>query len=189
MKKDVFVNKIRQNIQEFVGVLKDMVEICIEEEVTSVSSSIIDEIQKELEKISLTKRIDKFILVSFESEKTPFRVWDKIKERDEDYFKGNLLSLIEEKYRKYIIPYIELIDETDRNGELIFDDNYREVLWQYAESFVSLVLKYLHAARVPFLRKEDDTLHREYRNPDYLAEIPSRELKRAAEKFNVELEW
>jgi len=194
MKIHDLANKYRQNLVSFINLIKNILDICIEEDVTSLSSVIVDEFKERLEKADLVEKgvILKFIEVSYSTPglKESFLVWKKIKARQEVFFKENILLLVEDEYKNKIKPYIDLIDAVDRDGDLIVDDEYRKVIWDYCDSFVVLAIKYLHAARKPALKKTEETgaLKKIY-TISVLPEITNKEFLQMAKLFNVKLEW
>lgn len=190
-KSQKIASKYKENLISFADVIKSIIEICIEEEATTLSVVVIEEFKSKVKEIDINKTdyILEFIGVSHFSDRNEFLVWQKIKNREEEYFKENIISLIREEHRGKIKPYIDLIDAVDSDGDPIVDKDFRNVIWEYMDSFVSLALKYLHAKRAPALKKDEDGEMKKVYTKKVLPKIKNKDILKMARLFNVELEW
>lgn len=188
MKSESIAQKYCENLLAFSDLLKNVIEICIEEEVTTLGVAVIDEFKKKVQEIDIGPTILQFVKVS--AGDGSFTVWKKIKKREEKYFKKNILTLVEPEYQDKIRPYIDLIDAVDEDGDLIINEDYRQVIWEYMESFVSLALKYVHALKSPALKKDEDadTLKKVYTKKIPI-DIPNKDILAMAKLFKVDFEW
>ncbi|GAG56044.1 unnamed protein product [marine sediment metagenome] len=76
--------------------------------------------------------------------------WKLIKERDPHFFKGfqDVLSKIPIRDLNQTQFMFNLVTLKDDDKNIISDDN-REVMWQFCESFVYILVDYVHRMRVP----------------------------------------
>jgi hypothetical protein len=119
---------------------------------------------------------------------TPF--WDKIKARDENYFRDNSRAVFGplpfENVNKYIFLFSKLFEEKDENGDLLITDVYKNAIWSFHEAFVKISIKQVHFKRCPKVILVNEVKTPIY-SKKYAEEISLKDFLSHAQKWSIEL--
>lgn len=82
--------------------------------------------------------------------------WDKIKDRDENFFIQHSNAIFGEKIPIDIIKmFTNLFTMKDNTGKPVLHQDDRDIIWEYFESFVRISIKFVHEKRRPFSTEKE----------------------------------
>lgn len=191
--------RFKKNLLVLFEIINEMYEDGINNEVIPNKLNVLPFIKLYIKKTSSDKLIKKFI-------RETYKVWDKIKNKNDDYFKEEgfkLFSTIEENgldaikkdddfekdndlskslSTEHVIIFKELLNGKylyEEETIFIFDDERKEDVWSLMHSFIKISLAYIHETRK--MIKENGG----YQVPFMKDEITN--LKEQAEEWKVKL--
>ena len=125
---------------------------------TRLQPSIIDFGSSIIESSSPESIIDGFIKRSHEycvkykiedgSDPHPY-VWEKIRNKEEDFLLNNLNTLFGELSKDTVILFAELFSITDSKGKLAVSSEKKEDMWSLLHGMVRICINYIHEKRKP----------------------------------------
>lgn len=123
----------------------------------------------------------------FRNGKVDTTTWDRILEKDEEFFHEKALEIFRGIPTRLIEAFKKLYEYTDlTTGKSIITEEDREEIVMYFHSFVKISIKYIHSKRQPYAVSKDGAYKYMYSNPNYFEYIDVKEL---ASKWKLNLEF
>lgn len=101
--------------------------------------------------LAISSDIDKVIRI-FTEKSYPF--WDQIKAHNDEYFSNHLTDILSD------IPGIEkgnaLFNAKDENGNMIINDEDRDIIWSYLTALVKTSIRYCKEKNYKFYNVEQE---------------------------------
>ena len=163
------------NLIDLCGEVKRILDKLYKEKLINFNPILITIGQGILSKYVPDVIIDNFI-------KNTCQHWEKINEKDENFFIENAGDLLKD----YPVGDIDPFKEIFKNNYI--DDNDKELLWEYLESLIKISIIYIHQERKPYYIENDDGIKKKSydKNYQYQPQVP---IIKMANLYNVKLEW
>lgn len=84
--------------------------------------------------------------------------WEKIKERDEQFFVENASSIFQHipTGSDQINLFKDLFTTKDKNGVSIINQDLKNQIWKLFDAMIKISIKYIHRHRSPYSQKENE---------------------------------
>lgn len=82
--------------------------------------------------------------------------WEKIKERDENFFVENASNIFQYLPAGEVNLFKDLFTTKDKNGVNIIDNDIKTQIWKLFDAMVKVSIKYIHKHRSPILKKDGE---------------------------------
>ena len=113
------------------------------------------------------------------------KCWDKIKERDENFFIENANDIFQYLPSGEVNMFKDLFTTKDKNGVDIIDNDSKLQIWRLFDNMVKVSIKYIHKHRSPFSQKENDKITCFYER-SFFDDV---DIKKHSALWNVTLEF
>lgn len=84
--------------------------------------------------------------------------WDKIKERDENFFIENANEIFQYIPSGEINLFKDLFTTKDENGISIINQDSKDQIWKLFDAMIKISIKYIHKHRAPYSQKRNETI-------------------------------
>jgi len=111
--------------------------------------------------------------------------WEKIKDRDENFFVENANDIFKDIPAGNINLFKDLFTTKDSNGVSIINDDIKTQIWRLFDAMVKISIKYIHKHRSPFAEKSDETIKFFYER-SFFDDV---DIRKHSEKWSVVLEF
>lgn len=169
-----------ENLIDFGKLITELITICHEKKCDVIHPAILELGIKYVENMDRIKIIENFIEYSKD-------VWDKIINRDETFFSDK------ENGKKIFVDLPNVVDHIyvllvtkDSDGVSIITDDDKRAIWDYADSWLKICIKYIHDKRKPKLVPTDDGKYERKYSFRYQSDI---KLFKYVEYYSIELDW
>ena len=105
---------------------------------------------------------DKHTLIQSFIKNSHEECWDKIKERNEQYFIENASNIFKDIPSGDINLFKDLFNTKDQNGVDVVDQDIKDQIWRLFDAMVKICIKYVHKNRAPFAQKDEDNINHYY---------------------------
>jgi hypothetical protein len=171
-------DRFLQNIQALINISKEPLQKCYDLGLKCNHPMMLDFAVNFLESFDKKKLIENFIEKSFND-------WDKIKERNIEYFLKNIETILEETPFKKSTMFETIYKAVDSDGNKVLTEELQDQLWEAIHGMIKICISYIHKERQPVIKEVDGEKKYIYRN-QYMKHI---NLKTVAHSWNKELIW
>lgn len=169
-----------ENLIDFGRLVTELITLCHERGFNVVHPTVLRLGISYVANMDKIKLIENFIEYSK-------HVWEKIISRDETFFsdKENGKKLFVDLPNVVEHIYVLLILK-DKDGTSVITAEDKAAIWNYADSWLKICVKYIHDKRKPVLMSNGKGQYERKYQVRYQADI---KLPRFTEHYGVELEW
>lgn len=169
-----------KNLIDFGYLIKELLSICHSKGCNVINPVILTIGINYVANMDKVKIIENFIEYSH-------LVWDKIVSRDETFFadKENGKKLFSELPIDIVEQIYVLLISKDSNGNSIITEEDKNSVWDYADSWVKICIKYIHDKRKPKLIQRGDNKYEMVYTNKYQTEI---NVQKYAKQYLIELD-
>lgn len=128
---------------------------------------------------------DKHYLIQGFIENSHFECWDKIKVRDEEYFKEHVSEVFQYLPMDKVNLFKDLFDQKDANGKSVVPDSLKNQIWELFDSMIKISIKYVHKQREPYSYGTETGVVSEYKM-DFLEAV---DVPRHSQTWGVKLDF
>lgn len=147
--------RFRINVQGLCNFIKELLDGCYNKGYTQINPFLVD-----LAATVLTAYSDDDIIKGFiEGSHTH---WDMIKNRDEQFFSAHARCVFAGLPADRIDAFKILFETRDEKGNSVINQEDRNVLWTFFDTFVKIAIKYIHEERQPRAIRHVDHGRSEY---------------------------
>lgn len=168
-------DRFRQNISDFTLLIRELLEDCNRRGKTKIDPTIITVASAFIESYDSKILLTNFVHYSYQ-------YWDKISRREEAFFRENCADVFADIPMNHINAFQELFND---EGESVIEDDDKNAMWDYFDSFIKICLKYIHRQRGPKIRDIGTGPQRVYSKNEF----PDVHLQKYAQIWDVKLEW
>jgi hypothetical protein len=132
---------------------------------TQASPMMIDMAMAFLSKYDRHELIQKFIDNGHQE------CWDKIKERDEEFFIANSKVIFSYLPDTILSIFADLFRARDSSGILIMDDEFKAGVWRILDALIKISIKYVHKRRGPRIHTKNGKSYYDYTNVKFMPDV------------------
>ena len=111
--------------------------------------------------------------------------WEKIKDRDENFFVENANDIFKYIPAGEINLFKDLFTTKDSNGVDIIDQDIKNQIWKLFDAMIKISIKYIHKHRAPFSQKGNGNIQCFYER-NFFDDV---DIKNHSHKWSVTLEF
>lgn len=144
-------------------------------------------IEPELVKLAniIISSYDKEGLIQGFIENSYIECWDRIKNRDENFFVENVATIFKYLPKETVNLFRDLFIAVDENGKSIIQQSLKEELWCLFDAMVKISIKYIHKGRSPYSYSSSNEVVNAYTD-NFFEEI---DIIKHANNWNVKLDF